>query len=143
MQPGEMGSEDPPAVEELLAADPDVAFAVVFGSRADGTPGADSDLDVAVKFADGLTEQERFRKRCRFSGRLQRDDLPFVDLTDLDAVPLEIAHAAMNGEFLCGDEDAFQAFREQIHREYQQHKTEIEQRHRDTISRIAAGGLRG
>lgn len=133
----------PASIERLLCDDPDVEFAVLFGSRATGDAGQGSDLDIAVQFSDELSAGDRFRKRCRLSGRAQRTGTPFVDLTDLEELPLEVAHAAVDGKLLCGDTDAFDAFRAQIEAAYDDQRDDIEQRRRDTISRIATGGLRG
>lgn len=136
-------SEVPATVERLLCDVPAVAFAVLFGSRTTGTPRSTSDLDVAVRFSEDLTAEERFRTLCRLSGRVQHDDAPFVDLSDFEELPLEVAHAAVHGQFLCGDEGAFRAARDRIEASYEEQREDIERRHRDTISRIASGGLRG
>lgn len=130
-------------VEATLCDDPEVEFVVVFGSYATGRPRPSSDLDVAVKFSDELTSEERFRKRCRLSGRLQRADAPFVDLSDLDELSIEFAHAATNGELLCGDEDAFRSFEAEIDAEFERRKEDIERRNREFIRRIAEDGLHG
>lgn len=133
----------PATVERLLCDDPAVEFAVLFGSRATGTARPTSDLDVAVQFSEDLSADERFRKLCRLSGRIQHDGTPFVDLSDLDELPLEVAHAAVSGDLLCGDEEAFESCRADVRAAYEEQREDIEQRHRDTISRIAGGGLRG
>lgn len=143
MEAGDARPDVPARVEQLLCDDADVEFAVLFGSRATGTPRSTSDLDVAIKFADALSDGQRFRKRCHLSGRLQGNDVPFVDLSDLEELPIEAANAAVAGEFLCGDEDAYRAFKTRIETAYDEHRDEIERQHRDTISRIASGGLRG
>lgn len=143
MESGDGHSSVPPSVERLLCDDPDVEFAVVFGSQAAGTAGPASDLDLAVKFDGELSVEERFRQRCHLSGRIQRDDAPFVDVSDLEELPLEVAKAAIDGDFLCGNENAFRAFETRIETEYEERRDDIKQSHRDTISRIARDGLRG
>lgn len=143
MEPGSGQPDVPARVERLLCDDPEIEFAIVFGSRIAGTSRSTSDLDVAVKITDALSDEQRFRKRCHLSGRLQGDDVPFVDLSDLEDLPIEAVNAAVAGEFLCGDEDAYRAFKTRIETEYDERRDEIERRHRDTISRIASGGLRG
>jgi predicted nucleotidyltransferase len=76
-------------LEESLRRDSDIEFVVAFGSRITGEPTDASDLDLAVKFAAGLSDRERFETRCFLSGDLQRDAAPFVDLSeDLEGVPL-------------------------------------------------------
>lgn len=140
----EDGRDDvPEAVQRLLCRDPDVELVVAFGSRVQGTAGPTSDLDLAVKFSDDLTAEERFRKRCRLSGRLQETDAPFVDLSDVEDLSLEFARSAVDGELLCGDRDAFESFRAQIRGEYDDRREDIEERRRALIRRIAAEGLHG
>lgn len=85
------------ALEESLCSDPDIAFAVVFGSRTGGDHRRSSDLDVAVEFSADLSTHERFQKRCFLSGDLQHDDAPFVDVSDIEHLPLEVAHDAVRG----------------------------------------------
>ena len=142
-----MNAEDgrsavPTDVEELLCRDSDIDFVVVFGSRSGtGTLRASSDLDIAVKFADERSASERFRKRCRLSGRLQRSDIPFVDLADIEDLPLEFARRAIEGELLCGDEAAYRAFAAEVETAYEERAERIERRQRERIRRIAEDGF--
>jgi predicted nucleotidyltransferase len=72
--------------DELTASvcsDPDVEFVVAFGSQVAGEPTALSDVDLAIKFAENLSDHERFEKWCFLSGDLQQDDAPFVDVADI------------------------------------------------------------
>ena len=131
----------PDSVVETLRRDPDVEFAVAFGSRVEGHSRAGSDLDIGVKFSDALTSGERFRKRCRLSGRLQSDEAPFVDVSDLDSLPPDVARAAVKGEPLCGDDDDRREFDERI--EALAEDAQSAERHRDVIRRVAEEGLRG
>jgi len=133
----------PPAIEEELCHDPDVEFVVVFGSQAAGTARASSDLDVAVKFADELSATQRFRKRCRLSDTLQGDGVPFVDLSDVEELPVPVAHAAVSGTFVCGDEDAFETFARAVTNAFEADRRTIERQQREVIRRIAEGGLHG
>ncbi|PSQ47376.1 DNA polymerase subunit beta [Halobacteriales archaeon SW_7_65_23] len=107
----------------------------------EGHSRAGSDLDVGVKFSDALTSGERFRKRCRLSGRLQSDEAPFVDVSDLDSLPPDVARAAVKGELLCGDDDDRREFDERI--EALAEDAQSAERHRDVIRRVAEEGLRG
>lgn len=143
MDPGEEQSPVPTDVVHVLRDDPDVEFALAFGSRADGTERPSSDIDVAVRFSEGLSSDERFRKRCRLSGRLQGRDVPFVDLSDLDELPIEFARAAVDGTFLCGDREAYEAVAASVEDEFERRREEIEDRQRETIRRIARQGLHG
>ena len=130
-------------VRETLCGNPDIEFVVVFGSRAKGTERSSSDLDIAVKFDPDLTSEDRFRKRCRLSARLQENDSPFVDLSDIDELPLEFAHAAVNGELICGDREAFREFKTEVEDRFENSREEIERQQLDLIHRIAEEGLRG
>lgn len=133
----------PDEVEEILCRDPDVEFVVLFGSRASGTARRSSDLDVVVKFEDSLSPTERFRKRCRLSGQLQSDEGPFVDLVDLDDVPIELAHAALDGTLVCGDEEVYEQVQRAVATEFESRRSAVERTQRETIRRIAEEGLRG
>ncbi|WP_254543686.1 nucleotidyltransferase domain-containing protein [Halomarina pelagica] len=128
---------------ESPCRDADIDFAVAFGSRVAGTPQPSSDLDVAVKFADGLSSRERFQKRCFLSGDLQREDAPFVDVSDVEALPLDVAHDAVDGEFLCGDEQTFRRFRANVEATFEERRDEIRRHQRGVIDRIAENGLHG
>ena len=100
--------DDHPLVDSIreasLCTDEDIEFVVAFGSQLTGNSTAGSDLDIAVKFADELSASERFTKRCFLSGDLQTDELPFVDVSDIDTLPVDVAHDAINGTVVCGDE---------------------------------------
>lgn len=131
------------ALEETLCRDSDIEFAVMFGSRATGDQRQSSDIDLAVKFADELSSHARFKKRCFLSGDLQRVDAPFIDVSDIDTLPIQIAHDAVNGEFLCGDEEAFHRFKGDVEAIFEERRDEIRRRQRAVIDRIAEEGLRG
>ena len=126
-----------------LCSDPDVEFAVAFGSRTAGRSRTSSDLDVAVKFADELSSEDRFRKRCFLLGDLQQPGRPYVDLVDLESLPIEVAHDAVSGEFVCGDRAAFQTFKQDLETTYQAGRRDRRRRRRKRIDRIAEEGLRG
>jgi len=126
-----------------VCEDPDIAFAVVFGSRVSGESTPSSDLDIAVKFADELSEQERFEKRCFLSGNLQDDAHPFVDVSDIESLPVDVARDAVDGTLLCGDERAFEEFKRYIKDEFTEQRKALRRQQRAVIDRIAEDGLRG
>jgi len=128
---------------ESLRGDPNIEFAVAFGSRVTDESHTASDLDLAIKFTDDLSSHERFQKRCFLSGTLQREDGPFVDVSDIEELPVEVAHDAVNGELLCGDQEAFERVRERIESSFEDEQDDLRRRHRDVIGRIAEEGLRG
>jgi len=82
----------PRFIDDLAASvcpDPDIEYMVAFGSQVSGESTASSDINLAVKFVDDLSDHERFEKWCFLSGELQRDDTPFVDVADIRTLPLE------------------------------------------------------
>ena len=130
-------------LEESLCRGPDIEFAVAFGSQVTGDSRPSSDLDLAVKFTDSLSSHERFQKRCFLSGDLQRADAPFIDISDIEGLPLDVAHDAVTGEFLCGDEQAFRQFRADIEAVFEERRDDIRRHQRGVIDRIAENGLHG
>jgi predicted nucleotidyltransferase len=143
MVTGERASELIGALEASACADPDVEFAVAFGSQITGEATSGSDLDLAVKFADGLSESERFEKRCFFSGDLQQEDAPFVDVSDIESLPIDVAHDAVNGRLICGDEQAFEQFTAEVEATFVEQRESLRREQRAVIDRIAEDGLRG
>lgn len=131
------------AVQATVCPDPGVNFVVMFGSHIRGAPRPGSDIDLAVKFADTCAARDRFRKRCFFAGELQRPTGPYVDVSDIEALPLDVAHDAVCGEFLCGDAAAFRAFKTEIEARYETERDTLRQHQRAIIDRIAEDGLRG
>ncbi|MBX0297205.1 nucleotidyltransferase domain-containing protein [Halomicroarcula sp. F27] len=131
------------AVTESVCPDSAVEFVVAFGSQVTGEPTPSSDLDLAVKFVDDLSDRERFEKVCFFSGDLQQADTPFVDLSDIEALPLDVAHDAVNGTLVCGDEQMFEQFKTDIEAAFADQRDDIRRHQRDVIDRIAEDGLRG
>ena len=83
------------ALSGRLAHHPEVAFAVLFGSRATGSPRPDSDLDVGVLFAEDLSPAQRVLFRRRLAAELE--ELGEVDVVDLDEAPPLLAHRALMG----------------------------------------------
>lgn len=143
MTPDDGQLDVPASVKETLCTDPGIEFVVVFGSRVTTTSRPSSDLDIAIKFSEALSSDERFRKRCHLSGHVQESDAPVIDLSDIDDLSLEFAHAAVKGELLCGDEQTFQRFKTDVEAEFEDKQEEIEQEQRQLISRIAKEGFHG
>ena len=142
----ESGAEDPQVdavLDVSVCDDPAVEFVVAFGSQCTGEATPASDLDVAVKFADDLSATERFDKRCFLSGNLQQDGAPFIDLADIETLPLDVAHDAVNGTLVCGDDQSFERFKTAIQVAFEDRSDTLRRQQRDVIDRIAAEGLRG
>ncbi|WP_152421297.1 nucleotidyltransferase domain-containing protein [Natronococcus amylolyticus] len=131
------------ALEESVCSDTDIEFVVTFGSQTTGKSTPASDFDVALKFTDDLSSHERFKRRCFLSGDLQQDDAPFVDLSDIEELPLDVANDAVNGNLVCGDEQVFRQFKTDIEAAFSQQRDDLRQQQHDVIDRIAEGGLRG
>ena len=131
------------ALESAVCRDPDLDFAIVFGSQATDDARPSSDLDVAVKFADDLSSSERFEKQCFLSGELQEEGAPFIDVSDIDGLPLAVAHDAVHGKLLCGDEQAFREVKAEVEAAFAEQGDDIRRRQRALIDRIAEEGLRG
>lgn len=130
-------------LEASVCADTDVSFAVAFGSQCTGRSTHTSDLDVAVKFADALSDQERFKKQCFLSGDIQKEAIPFVDLSDIETLSVDIAHDAVNGTFVCGDKHAFEQYKSDIEAAFVEQRDGLRRQQYDVIDRIAEEGLRG
>ena len=143
MEPSVDRSQVRSALEETVCADPEIVFAVAFGSWIAGTSTPESDLDVAVKFEVDLSKRDRFEKRCALSGGLQHEAFPFIDVSDVESLPLDVAHDAVNGELLCGDEAAFETFKTNVEAEFDEQRESIRRHQRTVIDRIAEDGLRG
>ena len=131
------------ALEQSVCTDADVEFVVAFGSRVTGEPTDASDLDLAVKFVDELSGHDRFEKQCFLAGDLQREEGPFVDLSDVESLPLAVRHDAVNGSFVCGDREAFEGFKADVEATFAGERESLRRHQRDVIDRIAEDGLRG
>ena len=130
-------------LDASVCDDPAVEFVVEFGSRSTGEATPASDLDVGIKFAADLSAGERFEKRCFLSGDLQQDDAPFIDISDIETLPLDVAHDAVDGTLVCGDVHAFEQFKTAIEAAFDDQRDTIRRQQRDVIDRIASEGLRG
>ena len=64
---------------QAYLAETDVEFAVLFGSHARGTADADSDVDIALRFPESLSDRNRFDLRNRVDAELQAYADGFVD----------------------------------------------------------------
>lgn len=143
MDAGNESTERFAVLDESVCSDSDIAFVVAFGSRTTDEATRTSDLDLAVKFTNNLSKSDRFNKRCFLSGNLQREDTPFIDVSDIESLPLDAAHDAVNGVFICGDEDTFEQFRTDVEDTFAEQRDDLRRQQRAVIDRIAEDGLRG
>ncbi|KTG25150.1 type VII toxin-antitoxin system MntA family adenylyltransferase antitoxin [Haloferax profundi] len=128
-------------IREYLAQT-EVIFAVLFGSHARGTADESSDVDVALRFPDEMSEVERFRQRNRIDADLQSYAEGFVDVSDIESLPTHVAHAALrDGVRIVGDEKEVNAYKKRVDTEYDASASEREQERRDFIDRLARGDV--
>jgi predicted nucleotidyltransferase len=96
-------------IEAELARTPGVAFATLFGSRAEGGGRSDSDWDVAVYLDEALDADDRARIRSRLVAALE--PAVHVDVVILNEAPALLARSALAGErLLVRDRPAFVRF---------------------------------
>lgn len=118
----------------------DVVYAVLFGSYADGTAEPSSDVDIAVRFPDDMSSVNRFRQRNRIDAELQRYADGFVDVSDIEELPLPVTYAALrDGIILLGDPTIVAAHRERARERYEASAEEREREHEAFIDRLARG----
>lgn len=139
---------DEPAVdvEEMRAYldEQPLQFALLFGSSATGTATERSDIDIVVQFSETLDADERFHRRNRIAGELMaRLETDAVDVSDLDHLSTEIAHAALQeGIRIVGDEETVDEYRQQSTVEYEQTAAD-RQRAREALLRRLKRGTYG
>lgn len=128
--------------EELSRFEP-VELALLFGSASEAEASGGSDIDIAIKFREEVDRRQRFRELCALSGRLRSSGRPFVDVADLERLPIDIARATVHGTLIQGDERRLHTVREQIESEFEERRDEIRDHQRSVIERIAECGLHG
>jgi predicted nucleotidyltransferase len=102
---------------DRLADDPRVLGVYAFSSRAEGTAGSSSDIDVAVLLDRALDLAEELRLRATVVEELRRDDVDLVVLNQ--APPLLCYEVLAHGKLLFSwDEELLQEFEERTLREY-------------------------
>ena len=80
-----------------------VEFALLFGSHARGVASASSDVDIALRFPEEMNAHERFWLRNRIDAELQQYTASFVDVSDIDTLPMSVAYAALHEGVLLTD----------------------------------------
>ena len=124
-------------------ASTDVVYAILFGSCVNGTAETMSDVDIAVSFPPEMSSSQRFRHRNRIDAELQRYTDGFVDVSDIDELPLPVKYAALrNGKILVGDPEQVTEDREQVRQRYEDSAEEREREREAFIDRLARGDIR-
>ena len=123
-------------------AQTEVIFAVLFGSHIRGTADESSDVDIALRFPDELSEGERFCRRNRIDADLQAYADGFVDVSDIESLPTHIANAALrDGVRLVGDQKDVDTYKQDVKAEYDASASERDQERREFIDRLARGDV--
>lgn len=119
----------------------DIEYAVCFGSVARREAHAGSDVDVAIRFPDGMNERERFRHRNRIDAELQAYADTTVDVSDLETLPPAVAlRAVREGVLVTGDETRLETDRDRLESTASETVADRIQEHRSFIDRLARGG---
>ncbi|MCO8255779.1 nucleotidyltransferase domain-containing protein [Haladaptatus sp. AB618] len=120
----------------------EVTFALLFGSHARGTATPTSDVDIVLHFPDQFDARERFQRRNRIDADLQAYAAGFVDVSDIEQLPLNVVHSAVrDGILLVGDETAVDDYRTQIEQEYDATADERKRERQEFINRLASGDV--
>jgi predicted nucleotidyltransferase len=120
----------------------EVVFAVLFGSHVEGTTHADSDVDITLRLPESLTLKARFRLRNRIDAELQSYAEGFVDVSDIESLPVPVAHAALqDGLLLVGEAEPVAEYRVKIAAEYEATKPEREREREAFLDRLARGDV--
>ncbi len=120
----------------------DICYAVLFGSYVSGTESSTSDIDICIRFDDGRSRRERFRERNRIDAVAQSYADPFVDISDVEALPEEVAlDALQHGTLLYGDPKTKRVDERRLERTVTNSSEQRTRRRREFIDRLAEGDV--
>jgi predicted nucleotidyltransferase len=85
-------------IADVVAARSEVVFALLFGSRAQGSARPDSDWDIAVYVDEQVDARGRFQLRRELAASLEPNIS--VDIVVLNDAPPLLAHRALCGELI-------------------------------------------
>jgi len=71
------------------------------------------------------------------------DEMPFVDVSDIETLSVDVAHDAINGTVVCGDKDVIDQCTVAVKAAFHDQREEHRHSQRQLIDRIATEGLRG
>lgn len=118
----------------------DLEYAILFGSRVTGNVSTRSDVDLCIRFPSDCSDRERFQRRNRIDADVQRFADTFVDVSDFESLPVEIAYNALrDGRLLCGDDTVVAADRRRIEERLSADRERRERDRRAFIERLAGG----
>lgn len=118
----------------------DLEFALLFGSRARGESEPSSDVDIALRFPEEMDAADRFRRRNRIDAALQAFAEGFVDVSDIERLPVPVAYRALrDGIVLLGEKRRVETYRERVGAEYESTESERDRERRAFIDRLASG----
>ena len=128
------------ALRRVLDLEPDLLYALVFGSSARGAHRPDSDVDIAVEFRPGATQD--VRAMGRLAARLESATRCPVDLVLLDEAPAPLAYRIFDHGRLLIERDhaALVARKARVIVEYLDWKPVEERCARGVLRAAAAGG---
>jgi len=69
--------------------------------------------------------------------------MPFVDVSDIETLSVHVAHDAINGTVVCGDEGVIDQYTAAVEASFHNQREERRRTQRQLIDRIATEGLRG
>lgn len=119
----------------------EAVYAICFGSVARRDAHAGSDVDVAIRFPDGMDERERFRHRNRIDAELQAYADTTVDVSDVEALPPAVAlRAVREGVLVTGDGSRLEADRDRLESRAGGRTADRLREQRSFIDRLARGG---
>lgn len=132
---GGIDGVDTGGMAEYLDRTP-VVYAVVFGSGVRGDAVTGSDVDVALQFPDDLDDRERFDARNRIDAELQSYADSFVDVSDVERLPVTVvARALRDGQVLYGDDEVAAVDRHRFEEQVAAEEEDRKRHRRDVIDR--------
>ena len=127
---------------DFFKAQNDVVAVYLFGSRASGTAGPLSDIDIAVLLKEGLGKEMYSEKEVNYLSRandiLHTDEVSFVLL---NKAPLTIKYGVITDAkiLFSRDEDARFSFEERVMDEYMDFRPVLEEYDREVLRQIREG----
>lgn len=127
------------AIRSYLEDTP-VEYAVVFGSCVRETADESSDVDIALRFPEEMDKRERFDRRNRIDADVQSYADRFVDVSDMQALPTDVARRALRtGVPLLDNEELIEADRTRLDREHEATRRERDEARQSFVERLANG----